>query len=808
MRKTLQGLSIKTKLVITIFISIMLVVLTGFVLVAYQQTQYIRQNIVDESKIAINILAQDFARIVLLNSPDVGADTVSRIAAFPSILNVTLYSLDGQELFQYAKENRQSATVANIESENVSFTDDELRMFVPAMYEKQRFGTVFFRISMMKANQRIKEIYRLILMLIPFFMLMSFILALTFQKFFTNPILALTRFIHKVSRFNDYSLRIQDVKKDEVGQVASGFNHLLDNIQKTNYDLQTQTMRLHSTLDSISESVIATDSKGYIQYMNPVAERLLGIRDDEKLGEQFHKAFNIVCEMDRHPIKDTVVTCISSGLERMFLEDILLLAGEENEYAITLNATPLYDENRDIIGAVVVIHNVTQSRALTRQLTYQATHDALTDLPNRTYIETRIKQILQMPERNLSHALMYLDLDQFKVVNDTCGHIAGDELLKQLAHLFKLHIRGKDIVSRVGGDEFVIFLEDCPREKARKIAQLILRDVSDMQFVWGEKWFTVGVSIGLVPISDSSMSYNDIMSAADVACYTAKDLGRNRMHEYQLNDSEYATRRDEMEWVHLINQAFEQGRYVLYMQDIQPTVGMEGARPHYELLVRMRASDDSIVPPGSFLSAAERYDLSQRIDYWVIETALELIATLNKTHKSEEIPYFSINLSGKTLSNGGFLDYVRGLLMQHPDMATYINFEVTETIAVSNLTETIHMMNSLKVMGFKFSLDDFGSGVSSYAYLKNLPVDFLKIDGSFVRNIAASEVDRVMVEAIQRIARVMDIKTVAEFVENKNILDVLAQLGVDYVQGYGIAKPQPVDALLGNGSLKSKLKVV
>jgi diguanylate cyclase (GGDEF)-like protein len=651
-------------------------------------------------------------------------------------------------------------------------------------------------------------------------MLMSFFLALTFQKFFTNPILALTRFIHKVSRFNDYSLRIEDVKKDEMGQVASGFNQLLDNIQKTNYDLQTQTMRLHSTLDSISESVIATDSKGYIQYMNPVAEQLLGVRDDEKLGEQFHKAFNIVSEMDRHPIQDTVIACIRSGLERLFLEDILLLVDEDNdqgndqdndqekEYAITLNATPLYDENRDIIGAVIVIHNVTQSRALTRQLTYQATHDALTDLPNRNYIETRIKQILLMPDRNCSHALLYLDLDQFKVVNDTCGHIAGDELLKQLARLFKLHIRGKDIVSRIGGDEFVIFLENCPLEKARKIAQLILRDVSDMQFVWGEKWFTVGVSIGLVPISDSSMSYNDIMSAADVACYTAKDLGRNRMHEYQLNDSEYATRRDEMEWVHLINQAFEQDRFALYMQAIRPTASLEETRPHYELLIRMRGNDDCIIPPGSFLPAAERYDLSQRIDRWVIETALELIATLNKTHKAQDIPYFSINLSGKTLSNNGFLGYVRGLLTQHPYMADHINFEVTETVAVSNLTETIHMMNSLKAMGFKFSLDDFGSGVSSYAYLKNLPVDFLKIDGSFVRNIATSEVDRVMVEAIQRIARVMGIKTVAEFVENQNILDVLAQLGVDYVQGYGIAKPKPVDALLDSSSIKSKLRVI
>jgi diguanylate cyclase (GGDEF)-like protein len=452
----------------------------------------------------------------------------------------------------------------------------------------------------------------------------------------------------------------------------------------------------------------------------------------------------------------------------------------------------------------VLLNQVTQERKLQQQLSYQASHDVLTGLINRFEFEVQLQWVLESAHRErTTHALMYLDLDQFKVVNDTCGHVAGDELLRQLSGVLQQHLRSHDILARLGGDEFGIILKDCDPEYSASVANKLLNTVQEFRFVWEDKTFAVGASIGVVMIDADSESLTDILSAADAACYSAKDAGRNRVHVVRENDATIANRYGEMQWVTRITEALEEGRFRLYAQQISALGATDpGASGLLEIMLRMQDGNGKLVPPGAFIPAAERYNLMASLDRWVITETLKWLKT--NASCAERFGKCSVNISGQSVSDARFLDYLMELLSDPAIPAHKICFEITETSAIINLNEASEFITRLRGAGCSFALDDFGSGISSFAYLKNLPVDYLKIDGAFVRDIVDDPIDAAMVRSINEIGHVMGKKTIAEFVENEDILDMLRKIGVDYAQGYAIGAPKQLDDFVTQASLRRR----
>jgi diguanylate cyclase (GGDEF)-like protein len=502
--------------------------------------------------------------------------------------------------------------------------------------------------------------------------------------------------------------------------------------------------------------------------------------------------FNIVNEFTRDPVESPVDKVMRLGAVVGLGNHTVLIARNGQEYSIEDSAAPIRDRDGHILGVVLVFHDVSEKRKLTHQLSHQARHDALTGLINRSEFERRLKELLDSAaSQNRQHALLYLDLDQFKVVNDTCGHSAGDELLRQLTAHIQGKTRDSDTFARLGGDEFGILLENCPLDQALRVAITLLDEVRTFRFIWLDKTFAVGVSIGLVAITKDSGNSANVLSAADTACYAAKDKGRNRVQVYSPDDREMAERHGEMHWVARIAMAFEKERFQLYYQPIVPISGKTPKEEqHFEILLRMLDEDNQLVPPGSFIPAAERYNLMAEIDRWVVRNALNWLIA-----HAEQPVICAINLSGQSVNDDRFLGFLIDQINGTGVPPHKVCFEITETSAISNLSKASGFIKTIKSLGCSFALDDFGSGMSSFAYLKNLPVDYLKIDGSFVRDMIGDPIDCAMVESINNIGHVLEIKTIAEFVENQAILDKLHAIGVDYAQGYGIAKPGPLDGM-------------
>jgi len=551
------------------------------------------------------------------------------------------------------------------------------------------------------------------------------------------------------------------------------------------------------TLGSIGDGVISTDAAGVITFLNQVAIDLTGWSAEEAIGQPLEQVLNIVHENTREPCENPVTYCLSQGKVIGMANHTLLINRQGVEIAIEDSAAPIRDRQGNIIGVVMVFHDVTQARDMAQRMTWQATHDSLTGLINRREFERRVEELLQSAQmRHKQHALLYMDLDQFKIVNDTCGHIAGDELLKQLGFLLEETARESDALARLGGDEFGLLLAGCPVERAKQIADELRQEIKEFRFVWEDKTFEIGVSIGLVEINEHSQNLSSILSAADVACYAAKDLGRNRIHIYQPDDAELQQRHTEMQWVSRINEALAHDRLVLYCQEIRPVGNDPALTSHYEILVRMQDTDGKLVAPYLFIPAAERYNLMPDIDRWVVRNTLASIAAY-ECNQGDCLSMVAINLSGNTIGDETFLDFVRKQLLAHKVAPSRICFEITETAAIANLAKANYFIRELKRVGCRFSLDDFGSGLSSFAYLKNLPVDYLKIDGSFVKDLVDDPIDRAMVRSINEVGHVMGIKTIAEFVENDEILAHLRDIDVDYAQGYGISMPAPLSEMLG-----------
>lgn len=585
-----------------------------------------------------------------------------------------------------------------------------------------------------------------------------------------------------------------DTGRDEVSRLTRDFAQmakaLAEDRQRRNeaeQSLFAEKERAQVTLASIGDAVITTDVGGRIQFLNGIAEELTGWTNADAAGQPLDRVFRIINEVSRETIDNPVQIVLHSGSIVGLANHTVLIRRDGAELNIEDSAAPIRDRDGQIIGVVLVFHDVTKAHEMAKQMGWAATHDALTGLYNRSEFERRLKHLIEQTVDGRHHALLYIDLDQFKVVNDTCGHAAGDQMLCQIAALMLNCMRESDILARLGGDEFGVLLGNCPGDKGRQIAETILESVRNFRFSWDDKTFLVGASIGLVAIAGQDLDGTKLLAAADTACYAAKDEGRNRIQVFNAADSETIRRSGEMNWVAHINRAFDNSRFRLHWQAIEPLQRTVTDRRHGEILLRMVDDEGSLVPPAAFLPAAERYNLMPRIDRWVVQQSLRWLVDHPESNQRA-----SINLSGQSLGDEQLLGFVLDHL-QHTGIDTSrVCFEITETAAIANLTKAVRFIGALRKRGCLFSLDDFGSGLSSFGYLKNLPVDYLKIDGGFVRNITRNPVDRAMVAAINNIGHVMGLETIAEFVEDDEIKALLRAQGVDFGQGYGIARPIPI----------------
>ncbi len=539
------------------------------------------------------------------------------------------------------------------------------------------------------------------------------------------------------------------------------------------------------TLSSIADGVITTDIIGQINFLNPAALKLTGYKHEELINKRLDRVISIQSDRPQLPVYE----CISSGSQVDSVAGDILIAKNGDQLVIHQVATPIHNQVGDIIGAVMIFRDVSKSHRLASRLSWQASHDELTQLINRREFERRLETTINSSRQDGSeHCICFMDLDKFKVVNDTCGHVAGDELLRQLSEIFKSCIRDDDTLARLGGDEFAVVLKKCKVGPAFKIAEQIRAAVEDFRFGWGGQSFQVGISIGLVIIDKNSPDVEEVFKEADSACYAAKEAGRNRVHLYSQDDKEISQRRGEAQWMVRIQSALEDGRFELNYQPIIP-LNQSDEPVHYEILLRMIGENGESIPPGAFIPSAERYQLMARIDRWVIE---HLFSWMDDHWDYDSSDVFAINLSGQSLADENLLYRIKKLFSVYAVPASRICFEITETSAISNLSKAQIFMAELKQLGCLFALDDFGSGLSSFAYLKSLDVDYLKIDGAFVKDMAEDPIDRAMVESIHNIGNVLKLKTIAEFVENDEILQALKQVGVDFAQGYGIARPRPL----------------
>jgi len=550
------------------------------------------------------------------------------------------------------------------------------------------------------------------------------------------------------------------------------------------------------TLESIAEGVITTDNDGRIDYMNRAAETLIGTNRDDASGHRVGELFTLVDDADRRPLGDPVERCLAMRRRvNMGRRAVMVSVDGEQEHSVEITASPVRGPSNSISGTVVVFHDVSELRGLTRKMSYQATHDPLTGLINRREFERRLDEAMDSAHAEEAvHMLFYMDLDRFKAVNDSCGHLAGDNMLREVAALIKDQVRDSDYVGRLGGDEFGALLIGCPIEKARQIATDICNAISDYRFVWKDKIFNIGISIGLVEISHASGTIQDVMSAADSACYMAKQQGRGQVHVYSARDEVVARERGDIQWLRQLQTALHEDSFELAVQPIIAMRGKADAGPAVEVLIRLNDGRGHATDSAEFLRPAERYQMMPQIDRWVINATL--VAISGGEIKLPTNRSCAINLSGQTLGDEAFLGFVVDALDRSGVAPASVCFEVTETAILSNVQHAQRFIEVLHGIGCEFSLDDFGSGLGSFSSLKHLPIDYLKIDGTYTRNLQTDLVNQEMVTAMIKLARTMEFKIVAEQVEYQEDFDWLRDVGVDFVQGRFIEAP----ALLGTGS--------
>jgi diguanylate cyclase (GGDEF)-like protein/PAS domain S-box-containing protein len=544
-------------------------------------------------------------------------------------------------------------------------------------------------------------------------------------------------------------------------------------------------------LQSLAEAIVTTNIEGRLTWLNPAAEKLLGVSRAQASGRLLEEIVGLVDQDDRKSLADPVREAIGGGNgapHNLTRRAVLFGKSSGEERAIEIAASPLLDENGELTGAVVLLHDVTELRGLHRQMSYQATHDALTGLVNRREFERRLEEAAEVARRGeATHMLCYLDLDRFKIVNDSSGHLAGDAMLREAAKLLRDAVRDSDTVARIGGDEFGVLLTGCPLDKARQIADDLCRAVAAHRFVWQDRVFNIGVSIGLIEIGREAGSVEQLFASADSACYVAKKEGAGRVSVYSARDEALARNSGEIEWLQKLQGAIKEERFALYYQPIVAANGGEIAGPSMEVLLRMLDESGKEIQPSEFVQAAERFRLMASVDRWVVQTTLTALS--RNAFQLAQDRSVAINISGQTLSDPLFLEFVVECLDTTGVGPEQVCFEITEAAVIGNLEHARRFVGVLHGMGCKFAIDDFGSGVGSFSSLKTLELDYLKLDGSFMRNLARDSVSQTMVTAMIKLARTLNFKIIAEQVEDSAALDAARRIGVDYIQGFVIARP-------------------
>ncbi|MGW8311215.1 MAG: EAL domain-containing protein [Thiogranum sp.] len=675
----------------------------------------------------------------------------------------------------------------------------------------QVIGTVYVTLTREHAITRQTEAVINGLVITAIAILVTAYFAALMARSVTSPIRVLTVITNAI-RQGKLDRRIDVDDGGEIGILQKGINAMAEALERArdkerlhaDDQLFMEKVKAQTTLESLGEGVITTDATGNITYLNPAAQKLTGWTFAGAHRRPLHEVFKVISSNTRAAVNYPLRDCVDDGdtIHHDFL--LTLIRDDGREFIIQDTATPIRDSHGDIAGMVLVFRDFSKLHQMSQQLAYQASHDDLTGLLNRREFDAQLaRALLDVNDDSTEHALCYIDLDQFKIVNDTCGHKAGDELLKQLTFEISGKIRKRDVFARLGGDEFGIILKDCPLNSAEELATHIKDAVSAFRFSWDQHIFEIGASIGLVPITQGHATTSDLMMTADSACYIAKDKGRNRVHVYQPTDEDIIQRSGDLQWLQILNKSIDNDRFVLFCQLIAPISPASGLAPQYEILLRMRDADSGLVQPGLFIPAAERYQLMPAIDKWVIR---HTFATLRDATRAGNLcrsgaVSFSLNLSAQSLTDSGFLAFVIGQFDRTGIDPGLINFELTETAAIANLQRAIGIIEKLRALGCGFSLDDFGSGLSSFGYLNNLPVDHIKIDGHFVRDIADNPVNRSIVESIAHIGHVMGLKTIAECVENDATRHKARECGVDFVQGYGIERPRALRDVLAEMSI-------
>jgi diguanylate cyclase len=560
--------------------------------------------------------------------------------------------------------------------------------------------------------------------------------------------------------------------------------------------LAEDRLMLSVTLESIGDAVITTDARGRITWLNPVAERLTGWTSLEAIGRALTQVFHVVDERTREPASDPVKECLEQGRRVAGANHTLLLSRNGEEFGIRESIAPIRRDDGTVLGTVLVFHDVSEQRRLSGEMRWRATHDELTGLVNRSEFEARLGRLLEAAQDGGEHALLYIDLDQFKLVNDACGHAVGDQLLQQMARMLTDSVRTRDTIGRLGGDEFAILMERCTVDQAQRVAQKLCDRMDDFRFVHEDRRFRIGMSIGLVPVDRRWQTTAAIQQAADTACYAAKEAGRNRVHTWFDTDTAMRERQYEMQWVTRIENALDEDGFVLYAQRLTPLKGEPSATAgvHAEVLLRMRQGDGPLVAPGAFLPAAERFHLASRIDRWVLRHVVDWMTALEDPSRIELL---SVNLSGQSVGDRTFHRWALELLAKAgPRLCGALCLEITETAAVTNIADAAVFIDQVREHGVKVALDDFGAGAASFGYLKTLRVDTLKIDGQFVRDLVEDPLDEVAVRCFADVAKVMGLTTVAEFVDKPAVLERLHAMGVDFAQGFLMHEPAPIGELI------------
>lgn len=662
-------------------------------------------------------------------------------------------------------------------------------------------GDVHVALSADSASARQRRVLFEGLLITLFALTLTALFAVRMSRSVTVPILRLTDAVVAIKN-GHLCHRTTTSSGAELGVLERGINDMADALERARTRerehaadaIYLEQTKAQITLESIGEGVVTTDEHGIVTYINPQAERLSGWTAQEAVGRPLQTVIRLRGAGDTHPHRYPLERCLDEGQTVHHDTRTAMVRRDGSSFPVRDTTAPIRNRQGEVIGAVLVFHDFTEIKRMSDLLSYQATHDELTGLINRREFERQLLALLNAGLRPGAHALCYLDLDQFKVINDTCGHAAGDELLRQLSFRLSDVVRPGDVIARLGGDEFGIILRDCTMAQAMPIAETLKDTVRGFAFSWQDHRFELSVSIGVVGIDPTAGSLADLMSAADSACYVAKDKGGHRAHVYLPDDAALAKRHGEMQWVQRIHRAMAESRFRVYAQPIV-RIEQRPEPPQYEVLLRMREDDERLISPARFIAAAERYQIMPALDRWVLNETFRALAAAGIAG-AEPRARFNINLSGQSLGDEEFLDYVIERFESYAISPGSITFEVTETAAIANLADAIHMMTKLKRMGCRFALDDFGTGLSSFGYLQNLPIDSIKIDGNFVKDINSDPLNQAMVMAINDIGHVMGLDTIAESVEEQSVLEQLRRCGVDYAQGHCLGRPIPLESVL------------